>query len=208
MILVITQAGHLPGETECWKELIAAGADAILLRKPGWTEDDYAHLLEEADPVVYPQLLIAQHYQLQQRYGLRGVHFSESLRNSTLPQQLEALRNEECLLSTGIHYGNTPTGMQTVWDLLLLSPVFDSISKPGYKGLADQGFHRNNEPWAAGNSPSRLIALGGIHQHNAALAKQMGFDGIALLGAVWQKAGNAVEHFIEIKKAWNGIAHT
>ena len=205
MLLVITPADHLPGETECWKELLSAGADAILLRKPGWTEDDYVNLLEQTDPAVYPHILIAQYCQLQQRYGLLGAHFSENLRNSTPPQWLEALRSEGCLLSTGIHHTSTLPVMRAHWDLLLLSPVFDSISKPGYKGQVETGF-RLQRDISAGNA--RVLALGGVDQNNAGLAQQMGFDGIALLGAVWQEPDKAVEHFIEIKKQWNGIAHT
>jgi thiamine-phosphate pyrophosphorylase len=208
MLLIITHADHLPGETERWKELLSEGADAILLRKPGWTEDDYVNILERTDPACYPRILIAQYCLLQQRYGLLGAHFSEHLRNSTPPQWLEGLRSEGCLLSTGIHHKEALPAMATHWDLLLLSPVFDSISKPGYKGQVPEGFHRNSGQWAVGSEQSRIIALGGVNQTNAALAKQMGFDGIALLGAVWQEPDKAVENFIEIKKEWNGNAHT
>jgi thiamine-phosphate pyrophosphorylase len=205
MLLVITYADHLPGETACWKELLAAGADAILLRKPGWTEDDYVGLLEQTDPAVYPQLLIAQYCQLQQRYGLLGAHFSEHLRNSTPPQWLEALRSEGCLLSTGIHHTGALPVMRARWDLLLLSPVFDSISKPGYKGQVQEGFRLARDTNAG---KARVLAMGGVNQNNAGKALQMGFDGIALLGAVWQEPDKAVEHFIKIKKEWNGTAHT
>ena len=205
MLVVITPADHLPGETECWKELLSAGADAILLRKPGWTEDDYVNLLEQTDPAVYPHILIAQYCQLQQRYGLLGAHFSENLRNSTPPQWLEALRSEGCLLSTGIHHTKDLPVMRAYWDLLLLSPVFDSISKPGYKGQVETDF-RLQRDIRAGNA--RVLALGGMDQSNAGLAQQMGFDGIALLGALWQEPDKAVQHFTEIKKEWNGTAHT
>lgn len=205
MLLIITHADHLPGETERWKELLSAGADAILLRKPGWTEDNYVTLLDQTDPEIYPQLLIAQYCQLQRRYGLLGAHFSEHLRNSTPPQWLEAMRSEGCLLSTGIHDTSTLPVMTAHWDLLLLSPVFDSISKPGYKGQVKEGFRL---PRDGNSSKSRVLALGGVDQSNAGLARQMGFNGIALLGAVWQKPDKAVDHFIKIKKAWNGIAHT
>jgi len=209
MLLVITHADHLPGETECWKELLSAGADAILLRKPGWTEDDYVSLLERTDPACYSRILIAQYCLLQQRYGLLGAHFSEHLRDSTPPQWLEALRSEGCLLSTGIHHSGALPAMTAHWDLLLLSPVFDSISKPGYKGQVPEGFRLGDSgQLAVGSRQSRVLALGGVDQGNAAMAKQMGFDGIALLGAVWQDPRKAVENFIEIKREWNRNGHT
>lgn len=205
MLLIITHADHLPGETERWKELLSTGADAILLRKPGWTEDDYVSILERTDPVCYSRMLIAQYCQLQQRYGLLGTHFSEALRNSTPPQWLEALRSEGCMLSTGVHHTGALAGMTNYWDLLLLSPVFDSISKPGYKGQVPEGFRLAP---GINTGSARVLAMGGVDRSNAGLTRQMGFDGIALLGAIWQEPDKALERFIEIKKEWNINAHT
>lgn len=204
MLLIVTHPDHLTGETHIWQELLSAGADAILLRKPGWTEDDYVNLLNRTDPACYPRMLIAQYCLLQKVYGLMGAHFSENLRNSTPPQWLQALRSEGCLLSTGIHSAATMPAMAARWDLLLLSPVFDSISKPGYPGQLPTGFQLQR----SGNTGAQVLALGGVNHSNAALAREMGFDGIALLGAIWREPENAVENFIEIKRRWNVNAHT
>jgi thiamine-phosphate pyrophosphorylase len=204
MLLVITHPDALSGETLLWQQLLSAGADAILLRKPGWTEEDYVSLLEQADPACYPRILIAQYCLLQQRYQLMGAHFSENLRNSTPPQWLETMRSEGCLLSTGIHNTDALPAMLASWDLLLLSPVFDSISKPGYQGKLPANFRLQRNAGAG----ARILALGGVDHTNAALAKQMGFDGVALLGAVWKDPGKAVENFTKIKNRWNVNGHT
>lgn len=205
MLIVITHPEHLPGEALIWQQLLSAGADAILLRKPGWEEDDYEQALEQTDPACYPQLLIAGHWRLQARYGLMGVHFSESLRNGTTPQLLEVQRRQGCLLSTGIHTASVLPAMAMQWDLLLLSPVFDSISKPGYKGQVSTGFHLQQD---TRSGAARVLALGGVDQSNAGLAKTMGFDGIALLGAIWKDPDKAVATFCEIRNSWNANAHT
>ena len=205
MLLVITHPENLPGETIIWQQLLSAGADAILLRKPGWEEEDYEQALEQTDQACYPQLLIAQHWSLQERYGLLGVHLTESLRNSTPPQLLEVQRRQGCLLSTGIHTASVLPAMARHWDLLLLSPVFDSISKPGYKGQISAGFRLQRDTRSGG---ARVLALGGVDQSNVGMAKAMGFDGIALLGAIWKDPDKAVEHFKAIKNEWNLNAHT
>ncbi|HEY0610908.1 MAG TPA: thiamine phosphate synthase [Chitinophaga sp.] len=203
MLLVITHADHLPGETERWKELLSAGADAILLRKPGWSEDAYVQVLEQTDPACYPKMLIAQHWHLQQRYGMMGVHLSESLRQESSEELLTTQRNKGCLLSTSVHDATALPAMTDQWDFLLYGPVFDSISKPGHQRRMSAGFRQHQ--WVSG---ARVMALGGVQRSNAGILKAMGFHGLALLGAIWQTPDKAVAHFIEIKKAWNGNAHT
>lgn len=205
MLLVITHPERMPGETLAWQQLLSAGADAILLRKPGWEEDDYEQALEQTDPACYPRLLIARHSKLRERYGLLGLHLSENLRNSTPPQQLELWRRQGCQLSTGVHTASVLPAMGPYWDLLLLSPTFDSISKPGYKGQVSAGFHLQRD---TGMNGARVLALGGVDHTNAGMAKAMGFDGVALLGAIWKAPGKAVETFCEIRNIWNTNAHT
>jgi thiamine-phosphate pyrophosphorylase len=93
--------------------------------------------------------------------------------------------------------------MTDEWDFLLYGPVFDSISKPGHNGRLSAGFRQH--PWESG---ARVMAIGGVKRANTNILRGMGFHGLALLGAIWQEPDKAVEHFIEIKKEWNGIAHT
>ncbi len=249
MILIITHPEPLPNETSLWRELLAAGADALLLRRPQWGADDYEQVLTQMDPACYNRMLIAGHWQLWQRFGLMGVHLSESLRNKTLlstdmsenlrnkallsadnseslqsnallstdnsqyitvpthntptpPTLLEDLRRQGCRLSTGIHSTADLPRSGAPWDLLLLSPVFDSISKPGYKGRFHSGFRLPHH-----GSEAKVLALGGVDETNAAQARQMGFDGIGLLGAIWQKPAQAVEQFHAISQQWNTNAH-
>ncbi|KAA2244884.1 thiamine phosphate synthase [Chitinophaga agrisoli] len=202
MILIITHPEPLPNETILWQELLAAGADALLLRRPHWGPDEYGQVLTQTDPACYDRILIAGHWQLYQRFGLMGVHLSENLRNSTPRALLEALRHQRCCLSTGIHSTVALPGAGDPWDLVLLSPVFDSISKPGYKGQFNSGFRLVRD----GGGP-KLLALGGVNATNAAQARQMGFDGIALLGAIWQQPAQAVEQFHAISQQWNANAH-
>jgi thiamine-phosphate pyrophosphorylase len=203
MLLVITHPETLPGETLIWQQLLTAGADALLLRKPGWLPDDYAAALEQIDAAFRPRILIAAYWELQEHYGLLGVHLGEGLRNSTSAALLAEKRRQGCLLSTGMHDPAALPAAMEQWDLLLLSPVFDSISKAGYKSRFPPGFRLQR-----GKGQSRILALGGVDAGNAAQAQEMGFDGIALLGAIWEKPGEAVENLSLIKNIWNANAHT
>jgi len=202
MLLVITHPELLPHEAARWEELLAAGANALLLRKPGCGQEEYARLLDQVDPACYSRILVAEHWQLCRRYGLMGVHYSEHLRNSGHP--LPAAQHPPYgLRSTGIHHTAALPAAAREWDLLLLSPVFDSISKPGYKGRYSGSFRLQRPQGGA-----RILALGGVDHTNAARARAMGFDGIALLGAIWKTPHKAVEQYKHISSIWNANAHT
>ncbi len=75
-------------------------------------------------------------------------------------------------------------------DICLLSPVFDSISKFGYKaGFNKQELKDGIAAWKSfqkeENRTQKLFALGGVEAENIAELAELGFDGAAVLGAVW-----------------------
>lgn len=80
-------------------------------------------------------------------------------------------------------------------DYLFLSPIFDSISKPGYPAafdLSELKKHLHER-----RSEAKIIALGGINSTNVSEAKRMGFDGVAVLGSVW-KNNDTIENYKKI----------
>jgi thiamine-phosphate pyrophosphorylase len=70
---------------------------------------------------------------------------------------------------------------------IFLSPIFNSISKVGYKSnfpeqeLAEQ--MRNIPP----DYKIRIIALGGITPQNIAQLQHLGFGGVAVIGSLWKR---------------------
>ncbi|MDF1674850.1 MAG: thiamine phosphate synthase [Vicingaceae bacterium] len=83
------------------------------------------------------------------------------------------------------------------YDYAFLSPVFDSISKAGYKSQLNLKEVSN----VLKNKKDKIIALGGIDEDKINTIKAIGFSGIALLGTIW-KSDNPVEKFKQIKEKW------
>ena len=75
-----------------------------------------------------------------------------------------------------------------------VSPLFDSISKPGYMG--ELGLLQR----PAGSSPCRGIGLGGITADNLGAVIKHGWDGAAVLGWIWEKRGEEARRFDELCK--------
>ena len=70
------------------------------------------------------------------------------------------------------------------YDYLFLSPIFDSISKQGYRSKFS-----HNELLNASNLgiiDSKVIALGGVTPDKMDYLKSLHFGGIAMMGAVWK----------------------
>jgi phosphoribosylformimino-5-aminoimidazole carboxamide ribonucleotide (ProFAR) isomerase len=86
---------------------------------------------------------------------------------------------------------------QEKYDYAFLSPVFDSISKAGYQSKFNLSFLKE----ALKNRSEKIIALGGIDEDKLDTVKELGFAGIAMLGAIWQSE-NPVEKFKQIRERW------
>lgn len=188
MIWIVTSPEQLHEEERIIAALLSAGASRIVLRKPGWTAEQYVALLDAINPDCYDRLLIRDQPLLAARYGLAGVHWSGEAKAF----HATALYREN---STGIHSSGEITLTDKRYNLLLLSPVFNSISKPGYHGRAG-GMLTNKD-----SRP--VLALGGVNHTNIILLKQWQFDGAALLGAIWKTPAKAVDNYYRIQQLWN-----
>lgn len=194
MIWVVTAPEAVEHEASICYELFSAGLETLLLRKPGWSAAGYETLVQSIPPGFRHRIMLAGYPELVAPYGLKGLHLSETLRSIVPPQEMAAFRASGFFTSTSIHPGVPGVGdypNPADWDFLLLGPVFDSISKTGYKGRS------------FGSVPYNAVGIGGITPCNAGEVRQMGFYGAALLGAIWQEPAKAVDVFTNAKKSWN-----
>ena len=76
-----------------------------------------------------------------------------------------------------------------------LSPIFDSISKKGYRSAFDLKTLGSSLRQLKRN----LIALGGIDEDKIEIVRELGFAGVAVLGAVWN-GKYPIEKFRQIKE--------
>lgn len=83
------------------------------------------------------------------------------------------------------------------YDFAFLSPIFDSISKRGYKSPFEL---KDLKAFLIGRK-EKIIALGGIDEDKIETVREAGFSGIALLGAIWQSE-DPVEKYEQIKEKW------
>lgn len=171
-LVIISEPGFFSGEAEALRRLLDGLECRVHLRKPGSAEDDMRRLVESLPEELRPRLTLQDHLQLAPEYGVGGVHPT-----SRFPEIPPCWRG---LVSRSCHSLDEVAACQDA-DYLFLSPIFDSISKSGYRSAFTDAQLRS-----ASEIDGHVYALGGVRPENFPLLKEYGFGGAALLGHVWR----------------------
>ena len=196
-LIVITAPEFLPGEAEVLNALLGNGLHRLHVRKPCSTEDELAVLVEQIHDRFRQRVTLHDHFELQQRYSLGGVHLNG--RNPSVPEGFLGTVSRSC------HSLDEVVTWKEHADYLFLSPIFDSISKSGYRS----GFSCEQLCEAAdrGIIDSRVFALGGVSTENLPNVRSMGFGGAVFLGDIWSRYHSPADmqavlcHFEKLRSA-------
>ena len=179
-IVIISPEGDAPREHTVLAALCSAGLERYHVRKPGWPREQLAAWLAGV-PVIWRQCLVLhQHHALAAEFGCGGVHCKDGHAVSEMAQGGTLFRSHAChdLAALESSLGR--------FDSVFFSPVFPSISKPGYGpatalGAVTEILRRRT----VAERRTSVIALGGIVPANVGRCAELGFDGVAVLGALW-----------------------
>ncbi|MBC7389276.1 MAG: thiamine phosphate synthase [Opitutaceae bacterium] len=181
-------------------QLFKSGLQRFHLRKPDVSKEHYESILKSISPENKRKIVLHQYHELAGKYNVKGLHLREVYRKSLNERQIQDLKKElkkkNLSFSSSFHSLEELEKTDGLFDYILLSPVFESISKPGY--ASENVF---NPTYKKLKTP--VIALGGIQSNNIGKVKELGFDGIAVLGAVWQNTQRAVTQLQEIQKEYS-----
>ena len=180
----------LPNEATIIQQLFAEGLEVLHLRKPDADEQAVRQLIEAIPAEYHNRIALHSFFHLMEEYNIHRWHFREEHRQATTKEEMVRLKDKGYILSTSVHDLPTLQRLTSLFSYAFFSPVFDSISKQQYKGVAGNDFYLKSA-----QKPISVIALGGVDAGNIRSAMAMNFDGAALLGAIWKEPANAVENF-------------
>lgn len=200
MLIVITSEKNRENEIEELNSLFELGLETLHLRKPASTKDELESLLKGIAPAHKRKVVLHQHHELAGKYNIKGLHLREENRNSLSTEELKKLkadlRKKNMTISSSFHAVDKMKQYDGMFDYVFLSPVFDSISKEGYTSLLECRVRE------VAFIKTKIIALGGIKEATIDTAKEYGFDGVAVLGALWQDEVLSLSTFEAIKKQY------
>lgn len=176
VLAVITKPVCWAGEVSCLEALLEAGVQKLHIRKPGI---EVRELLERLAPRWAARLVWHGDPEVALRYGIPQVHGAagHGLMRSVSVHSWEEFK----ALPQGLAYA-------------FISPVFDSISKPGYGANAEL-LRRPME-----GLPCRAVGLGGVNAETIRALVRHGWEGAAVLGWIWEQPGEEVARLEQLKK--------
>lgn len=147
--------------------------DKVHLRHPNASRRDMINLIENIPQKYHCRLVLHGHFDLVNEFNLGGLHLNRRcpepprLYNGALSKSCHTVDEIKSVTDAGYSY-------------VTLSPIFDSISKPGYIGnFTDRELER-----LANIDNLPIIALGGVNFNNIIDLAKYNFSGYAMLGAL------------------------
>lgn len=158
-----------PGESDFVRAILDAGWSRAHLRHPGAGIDDMRRLIESIPAEYHSRLWLHDHFELATDYHLGGLQLNG--RNQWPPAGYGGKLSKSCHTIDEVK-SPRPEAMANV----TLSPIFDSVSKAGYRSaFTDDDLSRLTPA-------DRVIALGGVTPERLPQLQQYNFDGFAVLG--------------------------
>ncbi|SES22326.1 thiamine phosphate synthase [Pedobacter rhizosphaerae] len=188
-LIVISNPIAYKGEKQIVNQLFDEGLEIYHLRKEKVSRDDYSKYIEAINPKYHHKIALHQYHELAVNYGINRFHYPEYERTKQL-----FIKAENGIYSTSIHQLAKLKEVKA-FSYTFFSPVFNSLSKTGYMGLVDEHFKLDKT-----NDDPVIVALGGISAQNIKQVADMGFDGAAVLGALWNDPSNALNTFKLLQK--------
>ncbi len=182
-IILLSAPDFIPSEIQAVNLLLEKeGIFAFHLRKPDCEVQKVADFLSEINPLFYSRIMIHTHHSLAAIFPIKGVHFGGSITSGSVFLG-NSLESKTC--SRAVHSLAELQQFGKKYDYYLLSPIFDSISKKGYhSAFSAQTLKTYFENKEKDHPP--VFALGGISPDTIPIAKSIGFQGVAVLGFLWE----------------------
>ena len=178
MVIVITKPQFFEGEAKRVNWLLTSGAaNLVHIRKPDANQHEVEQLLVAIPSALHSRLVLHDHHELAIKYGLRGVHLNR--RHPEPPAGWSGAVSISChSLAELAECRKQP------YAYMSLSPIFDSISKQGYRSAftAEQIAEARRQ----GLIDQRVMALGGVTFDKVNEVLEMGFGGAMILGDAWK----------------------
>lgn len=181
-LFVVSEERPVPGEAARFEELVASGAEALHLRRPHADERELRLTLRQLSAAARAKMVLHANDHCGEtaalavacEFGLAGTHLPERLRRGVLTPGIR---------STSFHdLAALTVSARDPLEYVLFGPVFDSISKRGYRSPFDAEQLRE-----AAGSRERVVAVGGVTEARLGELAEFGFWGAAACGAIWRE---------------------
>ena len=188
MMILISSPRMRRGEAGDLEEMFDCGLERLHLRKPDHSAKDVSKILDKIPEKYLTRIVLHRVPELLKDYPVAGYHHSSK----------EKLRDFSGSCSRSFHKISSLCENREKLDYSFFGPVYNSISKAR---IWSQGIDRVHSSIFCLGKPSAGFALGGIRRNKVRSLLELGFSGVALLGAVWGRKDpvHALEGFVKVR---------
>jgi thiamine-phosphate pyrophosphorylase len=195
-MIVISSSDNLENETKLITQLFEHGMENFHLRKPKFSTRQLQGYIEEIPHQFHRNIIIHSHHRLALKFNLKGIHITKTHQRKKYKTWLATkyikFKKPDILITRSFTKIASLFEEQPEFDYVFLSPVFDSASSK-----YQSGFTEHSLKFALEKTQFKVVARGGVHIHNIAKAKEIGFYGAALYSTLW-KSPEPLKEFIRI----------
>ena len=173
-LIAITKPYVEDNEVAFIHRVFESGFNILHLRKPDADIEYCRELLKKLTPDERKKIVIHDYPELFYEFDLKGIHINRNV--TKYPEGYQGFKTRSC------HSLEEVKLYKDYFDYVFLSPIFDSISKKGYKSA----FTEEELKIASqdGIIDEKVVALGGITFDKISFLKELGFGGAAMMGAI------------------------
>lgn len=199
ILIAVSSSNRSKSEVSEVIKLFQNGLDFFHVWKPKFSTKQMDQYISMFPPQYHSRIVLHSKYDLAIKYDLKGIHLGKrEMRNPIRTWfTLFMLRRKK----SNIEISTTHKSLSTLakdkrnYSYVFFSPVFESISKKGYRS----NYSHDQIRQAINQSQTKVIGFGGINVDNIETAISIGFNGIAILGAFWKEGVNTLAVFEQMK---------
>lgn len=193
-LVIVSSPRKKDGEVGDLIRMFDAGLERFHLRKPGTSKKYIKEFIEQIPKKYRNRIVIHSNHRYAWKYKLGGIHISKKHRKKPFKLRLKLtwyrLRHPKIIITRSCHKLADLYSERIRYDYVFLSPVFDSISVNTLSG----GFNQRGLSSALEQTRLRVFAMGGVQPDKFQHIAELGFDGAAVVGYVWN-ANDHIEAF-------------
>jgi thiamine-phosphate pyrophosphorylase len=205
-LIVVSSAYDLENEIGLIELMFRKGMNKFHLRKPNYTTKDYETFLDRLHPKFRKHIIIHSRHNMSFRYKLKGINLGRNHKRTKLKTFWKVFKmkliNKKLIVTSEFDSLTQFNASRYPYDYVMLSPVYDSISK---KGKRSKFNHSRLKKAFKTKKNYEVYAGGGITADRIAHCQELGFDGVAVMGSIWESE-DPIASFEECLNVCNKLA--
>ena len=205
-LIVVCSAYDIENEIGLIELMLRKGMDKFHLRKPNYTTKYDETFLDRLHPKFIKLIISHSRHNMAFRYKLKGINLGRNHKRTKLKTFWKVFKmkliNKKLIVTSEFDSLTQFNASRYPYDYVMLSPVYDSISK---KGKRSKFNHSRLKKAFKTKKNYEVYAGGGITASRIAHCQELGFDGVVVMGSIWESE-DPIASFEECLNVCNKLA--